>query len=334
MKRYGHLFSQSFNEFNLYLAYLDARRGKRNKRSCFEFECRLGAHLKELQAALHSYTYVPRPYHSFTVHEPKLRLIHAPAFIDTVVQHAIYRIIQPIFDRTFISTSFACRPGYGTHAASRYVQRAMRQVEPESYILKLDVRRFFYSIDRDILRNLIERKIKDRHLMDVTMKFAAMDTPLGIPIGNLLSQLYALIYLNPVDHFIKRQLKVRRYARYVDDMVLIGLGRDACLQYRHQIALFLRDKLGLELSKSTIQRVCKGCNFVGYRTWRNKRFIRKYSLYKFVRCARRGRQHSIVSLLGHAQGTDSVPYMIHCLQRENPKLMSKIPVKYRRFQWD
>jgi len=314
MKRVGQLFNHVFSEGNLYEAYLDARKGKRKKRACFEFETRLGANLSSLHKALHSGTYTPRPYFKFVIHEPKKRIIYAPAFSDTVVQHAVYRIVYEIFDRTFISTSFACRVGYGTHKASDYAQKALRQYSGDLYTLKLDIRKFFYSMNRDILRTLVERKIKDKRLIDIMMLFAETGEPLGIPIGNLLSQLYALIYLNPLDHFVKRILRVRHYVRYVDDFVLIGLTRNKCLEYRACITAFLGTTLGLELSRSTIQKIRRGVNFVGYRTWKTRRFIRKYSLYKFRKMLKKGRQEAVVSLLGHAKRTDSLGYMLNILE--------------------
>ena len=272
--------------------------------------------MSALHKEIHAGVYRPRSYFKFRVYEPKERIIYAPAFRDVVVQHAIYRAIYDIFDRTFISESFACRRGYGTHRASDYTQWALRQHAPDEYMLKLDIRKFFYSINREILRNQIERKIKDQKLVDIMMLFTDMDEPDGIPIGNLLSQVYALIYLNPMDHFIKRTLKIKHYVRYVDDFILIGLTRCQCLEYREVIVRWLRGNLHLELSKSTIQKVQKGLNFVGYRTWQGKRFIRKYSLYKFKRAVRDKKQDVIVSLFGHAKNTQSIPYMAKILRGE------------------
>ena len=311
MKRYGNLFRRIFSEENLYYAYLDARRGKRKKAACFEFEKNLGGNIAALFHEISQGRYSPRPYFKFRVYEPKERVVHAPSFRDIVVQHAIYRIVYDIFNRTFISTSFACRRGYGTHRASDYTQWALRQHGPDEYTLKLDIRKFFYSIDRDILRRQIERKIKDRRVVDIMMLFADMDEPIGIPIGNLLSQIYALIYLNPMDHFIKRVLKIKHYVRYVDDFILIGLTRAQCLEYRKILIAWLAENLRLALSKSTIQKVKKGLNFVGYRTWQSKRFIRKYSLYKFRRAVKAGKKDVVVSLFGHAKNTQSIPYMVY-----------------------
>jgi len=315
MKRCGKLFDLTFSQDNLYQAYLDARRGKRGKRDCFDFEVNLGGNLASLYCEIHGGEYRPRPYYKFVVHEPKPRLIHAPAFRDIVVQHAIYRVIYDIFDRTFITSSFACRKGYGTHKASRYVQDALRCYAADDYILKLDVRKFFYTIDRGILRSLIERKAKDRRLVEIMLMFADCDGPVGIPIGNLLSQLYALIYLNPVDHFVKRRLSVRHYVRYVDDMVLIGLSRDQAVDYRSSIVAFIEKQLRLTLSKSTIHKIKRGVNFVGYRTWQHIRIIRKYSLHKFKKKAEIGDRQAVVSILGHARQTDSLPYLVGLVQK-------------------
>lgn len=330
MKRTGNLFNTVFSKENLYLAYLDARKGKRMKRACFEFEKRLSENLAALYDGIRSGAYRPGPYFQFVVYEPKRRVIHAPAFRDIVVQHAIYRIVYSIFDRTFIDTSFACRIGYGTHRASDYTQKALRAYDGDLYTLKLDIRKFFYSIDRQILRALIERKIKDKRLVDIMMLFAKKEGPLGIPIGNLLSQIYALIYLNPLDHFVKRALRVKHYVRYVDDFVLIGLTRDKCLEYRKVIVGFLRDKLHLTLSKSTIQKIKRGINFVGYRTWRNKRFIRKYSLYKFKHSLKDGRTESVISLLGHAKRTNSLPYLLRIIKEAQNAKDLQIPKSYRQ----
>ena len=325
MKRTGNLFDKVFSVDNLLAAYEDARNGKRNKRACFEFERHLGARIMCLHKALMGGTYQPQPYHKFTVMEPKEREIYAPSFADVVVQHAIYRVIYPLFDRTFIATSFACRKGYGTHRASDYTQQAMRRCGGEEYFLQLDIRKFFYSIDRSVLRSQIERKIKDGRLVEVMMLFAEFDEPIGIPIGNLLSQIYALIYLSGLDHFIKRVLKIRQYVRYVDDFVLIGLTREQCLACRLRIIEFLRNELRLELSKTTIQKIRRGINFVGYRTWRTCRVIRKYSLYKFRRRVRSGDLSAVISLLGHAKRTQSLRYMLNIIKEINHALFLQVP---------
>lgn len=330
MKRQGRLFEKAFSMANLYEAYLAARSGKRKRRAVYGFEKSLGANLEELYREIHSGEYRLRDYFTFNVYEPKKRLIYAPRFRDVVVQHAIYRLVYPIFDRSFLRNSFACRYGYGTHRASQYAWWALKASDPEKYILKLDVRKYFYSIDRTILRALIERKIKDRRLVDIMMQFAVMDSPAGIPIGNLMSQLYALIYLNPLDHYIKRELKVEKYVRYVDDFILFDLTRDEGIALLGKIKAYLWSALGLTLSRVSLHKVKRGINFVGYRTWKAFRLIRKHSLYKYRRAVKGARTASICSLLGHARETASLGHMIDLLrmEKENGKDIS-IPKSYR-----
>lgn len=314
MKRIGYLFERAFTPDALRIAFYAAAWHKRGKRACFNFERSLASNLIDLHTELHNGTYQPRPYYSFMVYEPKQRRIFAPAFRDLVVQHAIYAVAGPIFDSGFIDQSFACRTGYGTHKAADYAQESLQSIARDSYTLKLDIRKFFYRIDRTILRGLIERKIKDRRFVDLMMAFADHGEPIGIPIGNLLSQLYALIYLNPLDHFIKRELKAGRYCRYVDDFVLFGLTREGAIDARKKIIEFITD-YRLELSKSTIARTSRGINFVGYRTWAGKRFVRKHSLYTFRKSIERADVASIASCLGHARRTHSLQHML-CLTKE------------------
>src|ERR1035437_7699652 len=137
MKRVGFLFEKAFTMENMHQAYIDASKNKQGKRSCFQFSRRLGRNLERLYLALHNGSYRPQPYYTFMVYEPKPRQIFAPSFSDLVVQHAIYRIIYPIFNKTFIDQSFACRKGKGTHAAADYAQAAMQASPADSYTLKL-----------------------------------------------------------------------------------------------------------------------------------------------------------------------------------------------------
>lgn len=176
------------------------------------------------------------------------------------------------------------------------------------------VRKFFYSIDRTVLRAQIERKIKDRRFIDVMMQFARMDTPTGIPIGNLLSQTYALITLSGLDHFAKRTLKARHYARYMDDFIAIGLTLDEALRFKRETEAFVVNGLNLSLSHWMIAKIKRGINFVGYRTWRSVRFVRKHSVLSFKRAVGLGNINSITSLLGHAAHSSSIVFFANYLR--------------------
>lgn len=330
MRRAGGLFEMAFTTEALLAAFHDAAKSKRGKRSCFTFEQNLGTNLAILHAELHRGTYKPSPYYTFTVATPKKRIIHAPAFKDCVVQHAIYRIIYPIFNKKFIDQSFACRVGYGTHKAADYAQEALRASQAGSYTLQLDIRKFFYRINRDILQKLIARHIKDKRFVKVMMSFTDFDSQLGVPIGNLLSQIYALIYLNPLDHFIKRHLKVKKYCRYVDDMVLFDLTKKQALEYRQAITNYLESTLQLELSRSTIAKTSRGVNFVGYRTWASKRFVRRRSLYNYRRALRMSALQSVVSSMGHSRRTHTLSHFLRYARRRNYAIYCQLPKMYRR----
>lgn len=309
----GHLFEQAFTPDALYQAWMDASAGKRGKRATLDFGRNLAANLDALHVALHNGSYAPQPYKEFKVYEPKERVIFAPAFCDLVVQHAIYKLIYPIFNRTFIDQSYACRKGKGTHAAADYAQDALRRSAPDSYLLQLDIRKFFYSIDRTVLQLQIERQIKDARFVAVMMQFAEYGQPVGIPIGNLLSQTYALIYMNPLDHFIKRDLGARRYCRYVDDFVIFGWPRERCVVALARIEAFIATELHMGLSRHSLHKCKRGLNFVGFRTWRSTRFVRKHSLYTFARAVKAGNAESIASCLGHARRTASLRHMLNLM---------------------
>ena len=240
----------------------------------FHFD--LERELWRLHEELVSKTYSPGPYHSFLIHEPKLRLISAAPYRDRVVHHALTGCLEPIFEPTFISDSFACRVGKGTHAGVNRAQDFSRRF---AYVLKADIRRFFPSIDHQILQGLVRRKIKDKHVLwlvdtivdssnpqDPTVAWFPNDdllSPLerrrGIPIGNQTSQFFANVYLNPLDHFIKDRLRVKAYVRYVDDFLVFSNDKVELNRLRHQIAEFLTQlRLKLHPKKNTILPVDPG----------------------------------------------------------------------------
>jgi retron-type reverse transcriptase len=327
-KRVGNLYADAFSMENLHKAFMDARKGKRKKRATFTFEKNLGAEIHALYEELKAGTYAPKPYITFKVYEPKERIIYAPHFRDLVVQHAIYRVIYPIFDKTFIDQSFACRKGGGTHKASAYTQKEMRKYDGELYYAKLDIKKFFYNIDRVVLKILFEKKIKDARFVELMMQFTDMGTPKGIPIGNLLSQIYALIYMNPVDHFIKRELKAKSYVRYVDDMVVMGVSRERAVMIKDRVEAFIKEKLHLGYSHWMIAKIKRGINFVGYRTWKSVKFVRKHSMYKFRKAVNKSQIESITSLIGHAKGTHTLHYFRKLLIEH--EILNQIPDRSQR----
>ncbi len=329
-KRHGNLFSKCFTPDAIHAAYLAARKGKRRKKAVLEFERNLGSNLQRLHDEVHSWRYEPRPYTTFMVHEPKPRLIYAPNFRDVVIQHAIYAVIYPLFDAGFIHDNYGCRVGKGTHSAADQAQKFLRAAPDDSFTLQMDIRKFFYRIDRDRLMELVSRKIKDRGLLVLLRMFTRYPDKTGIPIGNLLSQLFALIYLNPLDHFAKRELGCKHYVRYVDDFIVFGLpSREAANALRERFGNFIRDELHLEFSRYTIAPTKRGLNFVGFRTWRRVRYVRRHSLHTFSRSMRRGKMHSLISVTGNARHSATYSHFFRRLNAERQDLVSQLPESHR-----
>ncbi len=241
LKTYKNLYPQIYSFENLYLAYRAARRGKRDRVAVASFEFDLEHNLLELQADLREQTYRPGAYTNFHIYEPKRRLVSAAPFRDRVVHHALCRVIEPIWEARFIDTSYACRVGKGTHAALDRCQAWARRYR---YAFHGDVVKYFPSIDHQILRSLLARRIGDQQTMWLVDRildsgagiqaheappvylpgddlFAAL-RPRGLPIGNLTSQFWANVYLHELDIFVKHELRCPAYLRYMDDFVLFS----------------------------------------------------------------------------------------------------------------
>jgi len=328
MKRIGNLWPQIASQEALYRAYTMARKGKRRHHACHKFERQIGAQITSLERELLDGTYRPHEPNRFYVYEPKRRLIEAPAFRDLVVQHALYAVVMPIFERRFINTNFACRIGYGTHAAADYVQAVMSRAAPTDWVLKIDCRKYFYSIDHGVLHNQVERVIKCPQTLALLDSFIdCRGEPVGVPIGNLMSQVFGLVYLNDIDQFARRQLGLRTYSRYVDDMVMLVQSQAHGEDMLERITGRLKDALGLDVSKHCLQPIRRGVNCYGFRTWRTRRFIRKRSLYVASRSARRRNAESFVSCLGHARRSASFRHLLS-LAEDNHDL--RLPETIRR----
>lgn len=308
---------------SLYTGLLSCLENKRYRRKYYDFYINHTCELKALKKALDSKTYQPQPCTQFTIFcksGQKQRLITEPAAIDNVLHHTIYRALYNVFDKGFIFDSYGCRIGKGTLRASNRCQQFLKQSPKDSYYLQLDIRKFYYSIDHAILRDSIAHTIKDPDIVNLMMKLVNPDSNVGLNVGAMLSQLYGLIYLNRLDHYIKRVLKVKQYVRYVDDMALIGLTKEQCLELKTKIEAFLKTELKLELSKAIIQPVNHGINFVGFHTWPDKRRIRKLSLRNFKKSLRKQNIYSIQSHLGHAKHTNSYKKLLSLTRSNLPYL--------------
>jgi retron-type reverse transcriptase len=283
MRRVGNLWPQLTSFGNLALAAHDAAAGKRRRPDVAAFFLDLEWHLLELRKELLEGRYSPGPYRTFQLLDPKPRLISAAPFRDRVVHHALTQVLEPVFEPRFSPCSFACRVGMGTHKA---LERAQAGVRRFSYVLKCDVRKYFASIDHEILKTRLARAVKCGPTLDLASRIVAgwnspekivryypgddLFTPFerkrGLPLGNQTSQFFANVYLNEVDHRIAHEIGSGLYARYVDDLVLFGDSRQR-LEELKEILHAALDELRLEVhsGKSRIYRCSEGVTFLGWR---------------------------------------------------------------------
>ncbi len=336
MKRYGNLWPALISFPNLLQAARKAARGKRFRSNIARFHFDLEAELWRLHEELANHTYQPGPYRTFTIYEPKERLISAAPYRDRVVHHALCNILEPIYERSFSVNSFACRKGKGTHAAVRRCQAYARRYR---YVLKADIRKFFPSLDRGLLKALLARKIKDAKVLWLAGLivdhsnaqepvqdwfpgddlFSPCARPRGLPIGNQTSQFFANVYLDPLDHFVQARLRVGSYVRYVDDLVAFADDKRWLAEVHAAVAAFLtRLRLRLHPDKTVIFPTSQAIPFLGYRVSRGHLGLVPANVYRFRRRLRRLQRHyaryqisladarsRIVSWIGHARQADT-----------------------------
>lgn len=313
MKRYGNLYPQITDFSNLVLAAHQAQRGKRFREDILKFNYNLEVELAKIKTQLESKIYQPGRYKTFEICEPKRRLISAAPYRDRVVHHALCNIIVPIFERTFIADSYANRLGFGTH---RGLHRFISFVRSNRYVLQCDIKKYFPSIDHEILKSLLRRKLKcqdtlwlaetiinNSNAQESVIDYFPGDnllSPLqgrkGLPIGNLTSQFFANIYLNNLDRFIKEQLKAKNYVRYVDDFALFsddyGFLTEARLAIEeHLVSL----RLKLHPVKSQLFETQYGASFLGFRILPDRIRVRSENL-------RRGRRRLKQLQTNYSQG--------------------------------
>jgi len=293
MKKHKKLFDEICSFQNLYLAYLKARKAKRYKFYVLKFDFYLEENLLNLQKDLLSLTYQPKPYRQFTVCDSKKRLIKAPAFSDRIIHHALCNIIDPIFDKSFIFDSYACRKNKGTRKAVKRLEKFIKSSQTHLrenksnariYCLKCDISKYFENINHDFLFNFVSKKIKDKKTLWLVRRIIESN-PQGVPIGNLTSQLFANIYLNELDKFIKHCLKIKYYLRYMDDFLILENDKQKLNQAKEQIGVFLKEKLKLELNpkKVRIFPIEQGIDFLGYRVFDTYRILRKNTVKRFIK---------------------------------------------------
>lgn len=297
------LYPQITHWDNLRLAHQKAAKGKRGKGPAARFEYHLEDNLTQLQQELWDKSYRPGAYHSFYIHEPKRRLISAAPFRDRVAHHALCNVIEPIFERSFVFDSYANRVGKGTHRALDRCQQFARRF---NYVLTCDVKQFFPSIDHQILRDNLARKITCADtlwLVDQILAsgigvlaeeyqmtwfpgddLLAATRPRGLPIGNLTSQFWANCYLNPFDHFVKRILRCKGYLRFVDDFLLFADDKTTLWRWKKAVVDYLAGlRLTLHTNRAQVRPVTEGIPFLGFVVYPQRRRLKGRKAVHFRR---------------------------------------------------
>lgn len=301
MKRYNNLFQQVYDIENLKLADQKARKGKAMQYGV-QLHCKNeDANILKLHEMLKNKTYRTSAYSKFKIYDPKERDVYRlPYFPDRIAHHAIMNVLKPIFVSVFTADTYSCIEGRGIHAASYALRDALKDVDGTKYCLKLDIKKFYPSIDHSVLKQLLRKKIKDSDLLWLLDEI--IDSTAGVPIGNYLSQYFANYYLAFFDHQLKEELGVKYYFRYADDMVILFDNK----QYLHQLLEQIRTSLtNLRLLVKENYQVfpveARGIDFVGYVHYHTHTLLRKVIKQNFARMMAKNRNRaSMASYKGWA----------------------------------
>lgn len=264
-------YEKALSYETLMKAHMQSRKGKGYRKEIILFNLKQEEYIMWLYEQLKLCKYKHGGYITFYITEPKLRKIEKTKYIDRIVHRwYVNSFIDPYFVPQFINTSYACLKGKGMHKACLDVQKAMKHCKNiwgEYYILKMDIKKYFENIHKDILYEILQRKIKDKKILWLTKEIIYSNNgKTGLPIGNYTSQMYANIYLNELDQYVKHNLKCKYYFRYMDDGIILLKTKEKAKEILEAIQKFLKEKLKLELNKKTqIFKNKQGVNFCGYK---------------------------------------------------------------------
>lgn len=274
----------------LYNAYKRASLCKRKKKEVILFELNLETNLIKIYNELRFLTYKPSTYRTFTIYEPKERIISSLPFYDRVIhQFYVEEFIKPFYVKRFIQDTYACIENRGTHKAVFKLQYYLNEKNKENenfYVLKCDIKKFFFNIDKNILFNILKKDIKDKYLLKLSKIIIYNYQDNSIPIGNYTSQYFANIYLNELDHYLKDELKIKYYLRFMDDFILLLNNRNECIYYLNKIKSFLNSYLNLELNSKTRYfkfKIFNYIDFCGYLVYLDKLLPRKRNVRKIFK---------------------------------------------------
>jgi RNA-directed DNA polymerase len=303
----NNLYEKVYDLDNLRIADAKARKGKSDQYGVISHDKNKEQNIIKLHDMLHDKTYRTSEYTTFKITDPKEReVFRLPFFPDRITHHAIMNIMEPIFISTFTADTYSCIKGKGIHAAANAVKQALKDVNGTQYCLKMDIKKFYPSIDHDILKQLLARKIKDKDL--IWLLNDIIDSAAGVPIGNYLSQYFANFYLSYFDHWMKEKMAVKYYFRYADDLVILSDNKPYLRNIFLEVQQYLKHNLKL-IVKGNFQIfpvAARSIDFVGYRFYHTHTLLRKSIKKNFARMLhRRKNAASIASYNGWAKHCNS-----------------------------
>lgn len=271
-----------------------ARKGKKSSYGVRLHDRNRDENIQKLNRMLKEKTFKTSDYHIFKICEPKEREIYRlPYYPDRIVHHAVMNVLEPIWVNIFTEDTYSCIKGRGIHAAVKKLKRDLKDTPGTGYCLKLDVKKFYPSIDHDVLKSIIRRKIKDKDLLWLLDEI--IDSAPGVPIGNYLSQYFANLYLAYFDHYLKEELQVKYYYRYADDMVILAPNKPELHALKKEIGRYFNDNLKLKLKENhqVFPVQSRGIDFLGYRFYHTHVLLRKSIKQRFARAVSRKRGNII-----------------------------------------
>lgn len=314
MKLYKKQYLEVVTPKNLFLAWKEFIRGKRNRNDVALFQAHLADNIFKLTYELKEKTYMHSGYRAFNISDPKPRIIHKAPVRDRLIHHLLYQEFYSFFDSKFIFDSYSCRINKGTHLAVNRFRYFARKVSKNNtktcWVLKCDIRKFFASIDQKVLKQILASHIVDTDILSlfstVIDSFETNGTPrVGLPLGNLTSQLLVNVYMNEFDQFVKRELKVKYYIRYADDFVVLSDNKEYLKKLLPQISNFFESKLKLTLhpNKVFIKTYASGMDFLGWVHFPNHRVLRtatKRRMFKRLKeSSKEETKQSYLGMLSH-----------------------------------
>lgn len=315
MKRISNLYDRITSMKNLIEADQKAQRGKSNQYGVILHNQNQEGNLLVLQDKLISKTYRTSEYDVFTIHEPKERIVYRlPYFPDRIAHHAIMNVLEPIFVNSFTADTYSCIKKRGIHKLLRNLKRDLNDVFGTTYCLKFDIKKFYPSVDHDVLKVLLRRKFKDKDLLWLLDEI--IDSAPGLPIGNYLSQYLANFYLSYFDHWIKEQKQVKYYYRYADDIVILGPDKTALHSLLVDIKAYLEGlKLEVKDNHQVFPVSSRGIDFVGYVFYHTHVRLRKSIKKNFAR--------KISKNPDHPSKSSYMGWLSHCDARHLTKKLIK-----------